>query len=353
MSKVEIVNIVKKITELSKRDKVLFTKILGQISEGGGGSSTSDSIKVTPQELTEAQQMQARKNQGLYYEEEGIGDKTTTCDNDNPPEDWKDTAFGMIDAQLMTSTLYVKVSDDVPAANGWKEIISHDVTINSFEVSQGNGYYKLIVDLYPDTPQIIVVQNEGDVAIDNMGTAHEPGIYVASSVETERTTDKNSWYFLSFDVTSITYEALTTLINQIPSKYISDDAKFNTFEIVVDYNEFSSLISLNVDSIELDVNFNDILDACDKGKILILKAVDNDSLTSTKHPVQLIGTNASRIVADDTSPYGTPGFIFNYIKTQYDGQGKPNTYSNCFICLYLGENENYEEVTKLTVKDSD
>lgn len=48
------------------------------ISQGGGGSS--DAVQYIPQTLTEAQQMQARKNQGLYYEEDTFGyllDETT------------------------------------------------------------------------------------------------------------------------------------------------------------------------------------------------------------------------------------------------------------------------------------
>lgn len=35
----------------------------------GGGGGTSDAVQYVPQTLTEAQQMQARKNQGLYYTE--------------------------------------------------------------------------------------------------------------------------------------------------------------------------------------------------------------------------------------------------------------------------------------------
>lgn len=35
----------------------------------GGGGGTSDAVQYVPQTLTETQQMQARKNQGLYYTE--------------------------------------------------------------------------------------------------------------------------------------------------------------------------------------------------------------------------------------------------------------------------------------------
>ena len=36
----------------------------------GGGGGTSDAVQYIPQELTEAQQMQARKNLGVYSKEE-------------------------------------------------------------------------------------------------------------------------------------------------------------------------------------------------------------------------------------------------------------------------------------------
>lgn len=352
MAEIQIANIVRKITELSKRDKAVFIKVLKEISKGEGGGGSSDSIKVTPQELTETQKMQARKNQGLYYEEEGIGDKILVCDSNNPPEDWKDTAFGLISAQVLTSNLYVKVSDDVPATDGWKEIVSYGIASNSFEILQGNGYYQVSSDSDPSVVKVIVVQNEGDTEIDGMGTAHGAGIYVESVIETDRTTDKNSWYFTSFNVDSITYEGPTTIVNQIPSKYISDEAKFNAFEIVVDNLEFIDLINGNVSLLELNINFNDIVDACNKGEILILKIVDNDNATLVKYPIQLIGTNEGRVVAEGTSPYGSPCFIFNYIRTLFDGTGKPTGHYRKVIYLYLGENENYEEVTKLIIGDA-
>lgn len=45
----------------------ILNGILDLIDGGGGG--TSDAVQYIPQELTESQQMQARKNQGLYYKE--------------------------------------------------------------------------------------------------------------------------------------------------------------------------------------------------------------------------------------------------------------------------------------------
>ena len=86
----------------------------GKSSGGGGGGDATDAVKYTEQTLTESQQMQARKNQGLYYEEEGLVDKTITFDGDTPPSsDWKDTAFGIVNMDSPTSDLYIKVSDEV------------------------------------------------------------------------------------------------------------------------------------------------------------------------------------------------------------------------------------------------
>lgn len=45
----------------------ILNGILDLIDSGGGGG-TSDAVQYIPQELTAPQQMQARKNQGLYYE---------------------------------------------------------------------------------------------------------------------------------------------------------------------------------------------------------------------------------------------------------------------------------------------
>lgn len=50
---------------------------------GGGGGGSSDAVKYTEQTLTEAQQMQARKNLDLYWGEiEDIGDVTFTASYD-------------------------------------------------------------------------------------------------------------------------------------------------------------------------------------------------------------------------------------------------------------------------------
>lgn len=51
---------------------IVNNRINPDIPQGGGGGS-SDAVQYIPQVLTEAQQMQARKNQGLYYEEDTFG----------------------------------------------------------------------------------------------------------------------------------------------------------------------------------------------------------------------------------------------------------------------------------------
>lgn len=87
MSRIEIVNIVKKITQLSKRDKANLVRILEQALEGGGGGDTSKLISTEPQELTEEQQMQAKKNQGLYYSET-VPEQTISWNGDTTGRDW-------------------------------------------------------------------------------------------------------------------------------------------------------------------------------------------------------------------------------------------------------------------------
>lgn len=51
---------------------VILEGILGLIEQGGGGG-TSDAVQYVPQALTEAQQMQARLNQGLYAQRSKTG----------------------------------------------------------------------------------------------------------------------------------------------------------------------------------------------------------------------------------------------------------------------------------------
>lgn len=51
--------------------------LIKALGDQGGGGGTSDAVQYIPQELTESQQMQARKNLGVYYRK---ADKLYLCD---------------------------------------------------------------------------------------------------------------------------------------------------------------------------------------------------------------------------------------------------------------------------------
>lgn len=62
----------------------------------GGGGGTSDAVQYIPQELTESQQMQARKNLGLYYSEVGKGQEAMRETTFEAREEYPGTILGDI-----------------------------------------------------------------------------------------------------------------------------------------------------------------------------------------------------------------------------------------------------------------
>ena len=208
MSRTEIVNIVKKITQLSQRDKADLVRILEQALEGGGGD-TSKLISTEPQNLTEEQQTQARKNQGLYWKEEveGIVEKTTEI-----PDDFRaafyDTLGESVPDEVWNNAVavagLVKVSDDTPSRNDFISLIlteydddgevdykeevslvgSDTVEINGgyYNIYYGDGYYCLIHDYaeagdITDAQFLVVTEDSGvDLTLPNNVIAEMPGI---------------------------------------------------------------------------------------------------------------------------------------------------------------------------------
>lgn len=85
----------------------ILTGILDLIEQGGGGG-TADAVQYIPQELTGAQQMQARKNQGLYYSE-NVEETTLNWDGDTT-------------GKVSFNQFYYKVSDDAPSKDIIKSI---------------------------------------------------------------------------------------------------------------------------------------------------------------------------------------------------------------------------------------
>ena len=249
MDKVNIANIVKKITELSKEDKKLLTRLLNKIDDGGGsGPTVKNVVQYIPQELSEDEQMQARKNQGLYWktEQTTYGEKETT-----QPESWSDTfAFyddgftkqNFIDASVDDGFFegLFKVSDDAPAISDLISVSINDYgnqtvgTVvdsqrivydgNENDIYQGEGFYGWYSYYYGGefhlwNAAFIVVTSDNGVDFDD-GTYHlDKGIYCAYSGNVQ-SADESTWE-VTFGV-ALNYNVETTVvdISKIPSEYV-------------------------------------------------------------------------------------------------------------------------------------
>lgn len=185
----------------------ILNGILDLIDSGGGGG-TSDAVQYVPQTLNEAQQMQARKNQGLYYKEEteGIVEKTTEV-----PDDFRaaffDTLGESIPDEVWNNAVavsgLVKVSNDTPSRNDFISLVyteydegevdyseevslvgSDTVEINGdyYNIYYGNGYYCLKPDYAEsgdgtDNKFLVVTEDSGvDLTLSSNVIAEMPGI---------------------------------------------------------------------------------------------------------------------------------------------------------------------------------
>ena len=157
----------------------ILTGILDLIEQGGGGG-TADAVQYIPQELTEPQQMQARKNQGLYYEETSEGEQTYIR-GDN-------YAGG-------------KISDNTPAQS---DIISLDSTPASelYFTTIEHGY-TIATSANPQRGQEVVTVYTEDFEGASKGI-YFPEVIIFAGIWV----DELHWY------------GTNTTVHQIPSKYI-------------------------------------------------------------------------------------------------------------------------------------
>ena len=302
----------------------------GKSSGGGGGGDATDAVKYTEQTLTESQQMQARKNQGLYYEEEGLVDKTITFDGDTPPSsDWKDTAFGIVNMDSPTSDLYIKVSDEVPPIDNWGEILNLNGQPKTEEFIEGNNYYLIGTDAY--YPDVIVVEND-NTTVDNIGVAPKRGIYVGYIVSTNRSMDRTNWELQSPYVSSISYEGTTTTVHQIPAKYIPDmpSGGLEYYEIeLVDWTPLQ-LVSAEL----VGYTWGDIVNALYAGKLLVFTIKDRNA-SDGQVSVKIIGGQLSRMTDIEGSEYGMPCVRFpaaySYLRQGSAGQFVSTTVKDIVI----------------------
>lgn len=167
----------------------ILTGILDLIEQGGGGG-TADAVQYIPQELTGAQQMQARKNQGLYYSEGG-GDVTINWDGDT--------------TGLETVGGLYKISEDAPSASEVKSVSmiqngvgqTYEVGVAPAQIVELDGGYAI-----GSLACLVITADEVSV----QGTTYTKGVWFVYGNENNRTSQ-------------LVYGQIET-IHQIPEKYI-------------------------------------------------------------------------------------------------------------------------------------
>ena len=231
------------------------------ISSGeGGGGSAEGAVSYEPQELTDEQKMQARKNQGLYYTE-GEGEKDVvfdvTCDDeasipDLPlmgrieavynkygeilPEDWEYFKVQDEAPNVEEISSYVYKYDSVEYEDDEKHFSIEDAFIHQgvgwygvlFTDSHGNGYQLIVVT--DDTANVDCIfeytdvnspwyEEEEPIIINNVSK----GVWMTAYVLTNDSLDKSNWelaYMYPGDVSTqtLTYDSSTVM--PIPSEYV-------------------------------------------------------------------------------------------------------------------------------------
>lgn len=288
---------------------------------GGGGGDATDAIKYTEQTLNESQQMQARKNQGLYYSEGG-GDVALTWDGDTTGLESVDIGDGVV--------LY-KVSDDAPQKESVKSL---GMTVGGVEQ---------IINI----PQQSIITIEGGYGL---GDAY---IIVATESEASLesyTFTKGIWFVKGTTgnyVSKFTYGATET-VHQIPAKYIPSTG-LDVFEI-----EFSALNPLQLGEAELpNYTYEQIANAVESGKLLVL-TLKQDGASENEVRGRYIGGQLSRMYNPD-SDYGRPCIripaAYSYLDQTI--QGKFNSTIVKDIVIYEDWSQGGDEpILMLGVEDS-
>lgn len=240
----------------------ILNGILDLIDSGGGGG-TSDAVQYIPQELTSPQQMQARKNQGLYYSEGGSGDVILTWDGDTT---------GLESVDVGQEVVMYKVSDDAPQ----KELVkSLGMTVGGVEQ---------IINI----PQQSIITIEGGYGL---GDAY---IIVATESEASLesyTFTKGIWFVKGTTgnyVSKFTYGATET-VHHIEPKYIKDM-----------YYEEEGIKTINYDiNGDREGNYTKVSDEVIEASAVIgHKFTSNNDYTTTDYTI----TEDMVIAADDTHP---------------------------------------------------
>ena len=242
---------------------VILSGILDLIEQGGGG--TSDAVQYIPQELTEAQQMQARKNQDIYNtmtmvdtdDFNGAINEPYVDPGTGVPYDW----FG---PYKMGSAYGGFVFADVPLSPGYVVVSENGFKINGKDpiITSGENW-EMMVD--PDNNNSILVKTTANfVSVrTKFGTISFPysGLYASGElyIEQQEYEGEIIYYFNAY-VSSFSENLTVSLdvVTQVPYKYIptqsvgssADDQHFPTAKNVYDYIRNNS----NTGAVRYDIN---------------------------------------------------------------------------------------------------
>ena len=222
-------------------------------------SNSGNPVKYVAQSLTEEQQMQARKNQGLYYTEEGEGEATLTFDGDltNATLMYEYSAYAEnnIDVEeefggqaMLFAKISDKVAENILAARADGEYdgepISQEMSIDQASKVECDNYYYIsfdsedygiingyIVVVQENNTTVSVIKEDGTDVMSISGV--DKGIYVAVMSVVE-----NSQLTPIMHIGSVTYFGEAEIDHKIPAKYI--DSNIN-IEGAVKYNTSQNL----------------------------------------------------------------------------------------------------------------
>lgn len=176
----------------------ILNGILDLIDSGGGGG-TSDAVQYIPQELTESQQMQARKNQGLYYEEEETLAGVISWDGNTEGKE-------SIDLGGILAYKVANFPKDIPQ-DAWLGYTSTE----ELETTP----FTQIVDYGQTMPGA-----EGKMLL---GAISGGGVVIVAdqfSMDADGTTIEADGIYFTLNARSFSYDAYDGEVHQIPAKYI-------------------------------------------------------------------------------------------------------------------------------------
>lgn len=297
----------------------------GKSSGGGGGGDATDAIKYTEQTLTDAEQMQARKNQGLYYSEGTPAGVITWDGNTEGKESFNIESFQTLTLyKIADSPVYIPTDKIISALDANGEIIdmvwgegsgvSGDELVSGKAVSgfafDGNTTYAILILDSPQTTE--------PSPFDGL-----TGVYVTENVRT------------------INYDAYEGEVHQIPAKYIPSTG-LEYYEATITVDDVEDAINNDTEVTIANINLADILEAQESGKIVILNVVD--AYDESIYRVRLIGGQEAR----DGINYGESVFVFSdyYLHISYG----PSPYYTASYQKYELVLKNGEDGVMLTAK---